>query len=60
MSLQEPPITFIPKARIILQLGDQLIRSESIAILELIKNAYDACAKKVVIRMKNVDDPTNG
>lgn len=53
-------LTFIPKARIILQLGDQLIRSESIAILELIKNAYDACANKVTIRMKNVDNPSIG
>lgn len=53
-------IQFNPKARIILQLGDQLIRSESIAVLELIKNSYDACAKKVVIKMKNLDDPESG
>jgi signal transduction histidine kinase len=53
------PITFVPKARIIMQLGDQLIRSESIAILELIKNAYDACASKVTIRMKNLETPEN-
>ena len=53
-------IGFKPKARIILQLGDQLIRSESIALLEIIKNSYDACARKVTIRMKNVDDPDTG
>lgn len=53
-------IGFKPKARIILQLGDQLIRSESIALLEIIKNAYDACATKVVIRMNNLDDPERG
>lgn len=51
---------FKPKARIILQLGDQLIRSESIALLEIIKNAYDACATKVTIRMRNVDNPETG
>lgn len=51
---------FNPKARIILQLGDQLIRSENIAILELIKNSYDACAKQVTIRMRNLEDPENG
>lgn len=51
---------FKPKARIVLQLGDQLIRSENIAILELIKNSYDACAKKVTITMNNVEDPENG
>lgn len=56
----KPEIIFKPKARIILQLGDQLIRSESIALLEIIKNAYDACASKVTIRMKNVDDPYLG
>ncbi|MFW9872476.1 MAG: ATP-binding protein [Candidatus Thorarchaeota archaeon] len=53
-------IGFKPKARIILQLGDQLIRSESIALLELIKNSYDACASRVTIKMMNVDDPENG
>lgn len=47
--------SFEPKARIILQLGDQLIRSESIALLEIIKNAYDACATKVTVSMKNLD-----
>lgn len=51
---------FKPKARIILQLGDQLIRSESIALLEIIKNSYDACATKVTIRMKNVDSTDTG
>ncbi len=51
-------IGFKPKARIILQFGDQLIRNESIALLEIIKNAYDACANKVSIKMKNVDNPS--
>jgi len=53
-------IGFKPKARIILQLGDQLIRSENIAVLEIIKNSYDACAKKVTVTMKNLDDPEIG
>jgi signal transduction histidine kinase len=51
---------FKPKARIILQLGDQLIRSESIALLELIKNSYDACANVVTIRMNNIDNQQLG
>jgi signal transduction histidine kinase len=51
---------FKPKARIILQLGDQLIRSENIAVLEIIKNSYDACAQKVTITMEKVDNPENG
>ncbi len=54
-------INFNPKARIILQLGDQLIRSENIAVLELIKNSYDACANEVTLRIKNIDfSPKNG
>jgi len=53
-------LQFKPKARIILQLGDQLIRSESIALLEIIKNSYDACATKVTIRMKNVNSTDSG
>ena len=35
---------FRTRARVIKQLGEQLIKNESIALLELIKNAYDADA----------------
>ena len=34
-------------ARLIMQLGEQLIEDELIALLELIKNAYDADANNV-------------
>lgn len=51
---------FQPKARLILQLGDQLIRNESIAMLEIIKNAYDADASRVVISMSNVEKKRDG
>lgn len=51
---------FKPRARLLLQLGDQLIRSESVALLELVKNSYDADANKVEILMENGDDPDNG
>ena len=54
------PIVFKPKARLLLQLGDQLIRNEKIAILELIKKSYDADAKNVTISMKNVENPKKG
>ncbi|NQS88775.1 ATP-binding protein, partial [Patescibacteria group bacterium] len=57
MSIRLP---FQPKARLLLQLGDQLIRSGSIALLELIKNSYDANASKVRVTMKNVEVPQNG
>ena len=32
-------IKFRPKAQILIQLGDQLIKNEGIALLELIKNS---------------------
>lgn len=56
----EENLGFNPKARLILQLGDQLIRSQSIALLELIKNSYDACASRVTITLSNLDIPNVG
>ena len=35
--------------RIISHLGEELIKNESIALLELVKNSYDACATKCII-----------
>ncbi len=46
---------FKPQARLLSQLGDQLIKNESIALIELVKNAYDADANKVSISIDNVD-----
>ena len=48
-------LVFEPRARLLLQLGDELIRSENIALLELVKNSYDADATRVQISMKKVD-----
>lgn len=53
-------LSFKPRARLMLQLGEQLIRNESIALLELVKNAYDADASRVKVIMKNVDDQEKG
>ena len=53
-------LKFKTRARLINQLGDQLIKNESIALLELIKNSYDADATKCDIRMKSPDDLKNG
>jgi len=57
---QEIQAKFRPKARLLLQLGDQLIKNESIALVELVKNSYDADANIVNIYMENVDDSDNG
>jgi hypothetical protein len=36
--------SFDPRARLVTILGEQLIRDETVGILELVKNAYDADA----------------
>jgi signal transduction histidine kinase len=51
---------FKPRARLLLQLGDQLIKNENVAVLELVKNSYDADARNVTIKMENVDNPKFG
>jgi signal transduction histidine kinase len=42
-----------PYARLLTMIGDQLIKNEKIALLELIKNSYDADANWVQIRFNN-------
>ena len=42
-----------PYARLLTMLGDQLIKNERIALIELIKNAYDADADRVEVRFEN-------
>jgi hypothetical protein len=39
-----------PRARLLRTIGDELISSETVAILELVKNSYDADASFVLIR----------
>jgi signal transduction histidine kinase len=51
---------FRPRARLLLQLGDQLIKNESVALLELVKNSYDAGATLVEIKMSNLNNPNTG
>ena len=53
-------LSFRPKARLLLQLGDELIRNESVALLELVKNAYDADATNVSLTMNDVDSIDDG
>jgi signal transduction histidine kinase len=52
--------SFKPRARLLSLLGEQLIRDPSIAVFELVKNAYDADASRVVVTMNNPDDKSNG
>lgn len=52
--------SFRPKARLLLLLGDQLIRDPGIAVFELVKNAYDADSPDARIVMEQVENPEKG
>ncbi len=50
---------FRPRARLLQLLGDELIGSARLAVFELVKNAYDADANNVVVRLDSVsEEPT--
>lgn len=51
---------FKTRARILSQLGEQLIKSESIALMELIKNSYDADSKDCNIIFEDPENPISG
>ncbi|WP_165213152.1 ATP-binding protein [Streptococcus tangpeifui] len=53
-------VKFRPKAQILIQLGDQLIKNEGIALLELIKNAYDADATVCNLELSYLDSEMMG
>ena len=54
--MKDENVYFRPRARLMLELGEQLIKNESVAMLELIKNSYDAFARNVNVRLDNIDD----
>jgi hypothetical protein len=51
---------FKTRARLLCQLGEQLIKSESIALMELVKNSYDADSPFCTIHMENPDNRNAG
>lgn len=54
MEQDEQP-KFRPRARLLQLLGDQLIGSSRLAVFELVKNAYDADASRVVLTFHDLD-----
>lgn len=48
--------TFRPSARLISTIGEDIIKDMHAAVVELVKNAYDADATEVTITFKNTDD----
>ena len=51
MTTRELRQPFRPRARVLQLLGDELIGSPRLAVFELVKNAYDADANEVVVRL---------
>ena len=49
-------LSFRPHARLLTMLGEQLIKNECIALVELIKNAYDADADRVEVRFEKFNE----
>lgn len=45
-----------PRARLLRTIGDQLISSPAVAVIELVKNAYDADARRVILRISPEED----
>jgi signal transduction histidine kinase len=50
-------LRFEVDARLLFELGEQLVARKSVALAELVKNSYDADASEVVVRMENVTRP---
>lgn len=48
-------LPFRPRARLLQLLGDQLIGTPRLAVFELVKNAYDADARTVVVTLDGLD-----
>ncbi len=49
-SFEDGTASLRPRARLMRTLGDELISSETVALIELVKNAYDADATRVLLR----------
>jgi signal transduction histidine kinase len=57
----QPPGTALrPRARLLRTLGEELISNEVVAVIELVKNAYDADATNVLIRFTGPLEPGKG
>lgn len=60
MNSESHSLTFRVKPRLLMLLGDQLIRDANLAVFELVKNAYDADATLSSVTLENPDSNTLG
>src|SRR5262249_22943843 len=56
-TIRSGTVAFQPRARLLKLIGAELISDDVVAIVELVKNAYDADATRVVISFRNVTTP---
>ena len=54
--MERVALSIRPYARLLSMLGDQLIKNERIALVELIKNSYDADADRVEVRFEDFNE----
>lgn len=57
MSSNDDKLQFSVDSSLLFQLGEQLVAKPSVALAELVKNAYDADATQVLIIMENIGEP---
>lgn len=60
INIRSDTFAFKPRARMLVLLGDQLIRDAGIAVFELVKNSYDADATNVRVLLDHVSQPHYG
>jgi len=58
--IEKGTLRFRPRARLLYLLGHELISDETIALLELVKNSYDADAQKVRVKLIDVSNKDKG
>jgi hypothetical protein len=58
--IRSESLPFKPRARMLVLLGEQLIRDAGIAVFELVKNAYDADATRVDVTLSHVASKEKG
>ena len=51
----EPPLKFRTGAALVVRLGSEQLKDEITAVIELVKNSYDADATSVLLELRNVD-----
>ena len=54
--IEHDSMPFRPYARLMNILGDQLITDKKVAVIEIIKNCYDADANCVKVRFRNMSN----